>query len=131
MTLEERKDRLRRAFQGLNSGNAGEWLGLFADDLVWRATPSEVFPPLLRGKHEVITKLFGALTAKLAGPPRIHVDELIGEGDRIVALAHGEAKTKRGEAYDQSYCFIFRFRDEQVVEVDERFDSALVNRVLA
>ena len=131
MTLEERKDKLRRAFQGLNSGNPGEWLGLFADDLVWRATPSEVFPSVLRGKGEVITRLFGALTAKLAAPPRIHVDELIGEGDRIVALAHGEAKTKRGEAYDQSYCFIFRFRGDQVVEVDERFDSALVNRVLA
>lgn len=131
MTLEERKDKLRRAFQGLNTGNPGEWLGLFADDLVWRATPSEVFPSVLRGKQEVVTKLFGALGAKLAAPLRIHVDELIGEGDRIVALAHGEAKTKRGEAYDQSYCFIFRFRGDQVVEVDERFDSALVNRVLA
>ena len=131
MTLEARKDRLRRAFQGLSSGNPDEWLGLFADDLVWRATPSEVFPSVLRGKHEVITKLFGALTAKLAGPLRVHIDELIGEGDRIVALAHGEAKTKQGEAYDQSYCFIFRFRGDQVVEVDERFDSALVNRVLA
>ena len=131
MTLEERKDKLRRAFQGLSSGNPGDWLGLFADDLVWRATPSEVFPAVLRGKQEVVTKLFGALAAKLAAPLRIHVDELIGEGDRIVALAHGEAKTKRGEAYDQNYCFIFRFRGDQVVEVDERFDSALVNRVLA
>jgi hypothetical protein len=130
VTVEERKERLRRAFQGLNAGDAGAWLGLFADDLVWRATPSDVFPNLLRGKGEVVTKLFAPLTAKLASPPRIHLDELIGEGERVVALAHGEAKTKRGEAYDQSYCFVFRFRGDQVVEVDERFDSALVNRVL-
>ena len=46
-------------------------------------------------------------------------------------FSRSSAKTKRGEAYDQSYCFIFRFRGDQVVEVDERFDSALVNRVLS
>jgi hypothetical protein len=131
MSNEERKSRIRKAFDALNGGNPAEWLGLFGDSVVWKATPTDVFPRRVEGKDQVIQKLFMPLGEKLAGPPKLFIDDLIAEGDRVAVVAHGEATTKKGEAYNQSYCFVFRFAGDQIVEVDEHLDSALVNRVLA
>jgi ketosteroid isomerase-like protein len=131
MSAETHKTRIREAFAALNAGDGGRWLAAFRDDFVWKVSPNEVFPARAEGKAQVVQSLFVPLTQKLEGSPKIHIDELIAEGDRVVALAHGEATTKGGESYDQTYCFIFRFEGDEIVEVDERIDTALVNRVLA
>ena len=38
--------------------------------------------------------------------------------------------TKRGDAYNQTYCYVFRVREGRIVEVVEHCDTALVDRVL-
>jgi uncharacterized protein len=54
------------------------------------------------------------------------VDELIGEGERVVALARGKAKTIHGLRYDNEHAFVFRGKDGKITEVAEYLDTVLV-----
>jgi ketosteroid isomerase-like protein len=55
---------------------------------------------------------------------------VLAEGDRVVVQARSRATTRRGDPYDQTYCFIFRVREGRLTEVVEHCDTALVERVL-
>jgi ketosteroid isomerase-like protein len=68
--------------------------------------------------------------AQLDGSYRIEPDIILADGDRVVVQARGHGTTKRGDAYDQTYCFIFRLADGRITEVIEHCDTALVERVL-
>ena len=41
----------------------------------------------------------------------------------------GEVKTKGGQDYNNSYCFVLRLEDGKLVELREYLDTALVERV--
>jgi len=59
-------------------------------------------------------------------PLTLALGELIAEGERVVALARGSAKTVTGARYDNDYAFVFRVRGGKIVEVNEFLDTALV-----
>lgn len=48
----------------------------------------------------------------------------------VVGLMQGGGIGKNGEAYAQTYCQIFSFQDNRIVEVYEFFDTVLAERVL-
>ena len=51
------------------------------------------------------------------------------EGDRVVIEARGEAKTKTGKRYDNSYCIVITVRNDKISAVREYQDSELVTAV--
>ena len=60
---------------------------------------------------------------------KVHIDPLMAEGERVVLEARGEAQTKDGRAYDNSYCIVVTVRDGKVSQVREYLDAELVTRV--
>jgi hypothetical protein len=48
----------------------------------------------------------------------------------VVVLCRGEVTTRRGKAYNNSYCYVIRMRDGQMVELREYFDTELVTAAL-
>jgi uncharacterized protein len=57
--------------------------------------------------------------------PVITVKNVIAEGNLVAVESTGEATTKEGKPYNQSYCDIFRFVGEQLQEVTTYLDTAL------
>ena len=50
--------------------------------------------------------------------------ELIGEGDKVVALGHWDAKSKKtGTPYSGDWAMAFYFRDGKLYEHREYYDS--------
>src|SRR3954454_1324243 len=74
--------------------------------------------------------LLRPLMEQFPGGYRSEADFVLAEGGRVVVQARGHATTARGEAYDQTYLYIFRIRDGRITEVVEHCDTALVERVL-
>ncbi len=74
--------------------------------------------------------LIRPLFANFATPYRNHAEEMIAEGDRVVALCRGEVKDRQGQDCNNSYCFVIRMRGGKMVELREYMDTALVERVL-
>jgi len=55
---------------------------------------------------------------------------MVAEGDYVVVQVRGEAETKDGRPYNNSYCHVFKVRDGKIREVTEYFDTELTSRVL-
>ena len=68
--------------------------------------------------------------AQLEGPLTITADNLIGEGDFVVVQSHGRSNTRKGVAYDNTYCHVFRIAGGKIREVTEYLDTELVTRAV-
>jgi hypothetical protein len=55
---------------------------------------------------------------------------LIAEDDCVAVQLSGQAVTKDGQPYNNTYCHVFRIRDGKVREVTEYFDTELAATVL-
>lgn len=130
MTPAENKSLLRTAFDGLANADATAFLDLMADDFTWIVEGQSKWSLRFEGKAAVQRDLIRPLFANFATPYRNFAEEMIAEGDRVVVLCRGEVKTKAGEDYNNSYCFVIRMRGGKMVELREYMDTALAERVL-
>jgi len=130
MSAADNKRIIAEAFAGLSRADATAFLDAMADDFTWSVEGSSPWSRRYEGKAAVQDELIRPLFANFATPYRNFADEIIAEGDRVVVLARGEVKTVRGDAYNNSYCFVIQMHGGKMVELREYLDTALVDRVL-
>jgi len=128
MSNDARKDLIRRAFAAMGQGDPAAILQLFSPAVVYTVIGSTRFSCTARGMDEMMTRIVMPLSASLASPLLLHVDHMIAEGNCVAWQARGEVLLQSGAPYNNTYCFVFRFDGEQVVEVTEYLDTALVER---
>lgn len=63
--------------------------------------------------------------AQLEAFPKITIKHVVAEGNSVVVESTGEARTKSGKPYNQSYCEVFRFMNEKLQEITTYLDTAL------
>ena len=124
------KRRVEEFFTLSNAGETDACFALFSDDLVWTDMGTSRFAGTYRGKHAVMTQLLGPLFASLEGGITMEIEDMIGEGDKVVVQARGSAKTRDGQEYNNVYCQVFTLRDNKIIEVVEYCDTALIQQVL-
>src|SRR4051812_3731556 len=117
-------------FAELGRGNTRAMADALADDVRWTFPGNWSWAGTWEPKSEVMNGLLLPLMKQFPGGYRSEADFVLAEGDRVVVQARGHATTARGEAYDQTYLYIFRIRDGRITEVVEHCDTALVERVL-
>ncbi len=98
---------------------------LMADDINWTNIGSTKFSGTFVGKSALIEQLLGPLFGQLKAGISTSIENMIGEGDFVVAQTAGTAETKDGKPYNNSYCQIFKIQGGKIVEVKEYFDTAL------
>lgn len=131
MPAAENKRIIAEAFDGLSRADARAFLDAMADDFTWIIEGQCRFSRRYDGKEAVRSELIPPLFANFATDYRNHAEEIIAEGDRVVVLARGEVKTRSGEDYNNSYCFVIRMRDGKMVELREYMDTALAEARLS
>ena len=90
-------------------------------------------PPSFQEEVEqaVRERLFQPLFAQFASPYKNTATRFIAEGDMVVVECRGHVTTRRGLAYDNTYCYVCRFGDDGLLhELVEYMDTDLVARVL-
>ena len=100
-----------------------------ADDVTWTNIGSTQYSGTYRGKAVLMEELLGPLFGKLKAGIFSTVDNIIAEGDMVVAQSRGTAETLDGRTYNNTYCHVFKLRDEKIAEVTEYLDTALINDV--
>jgi ketosteroid isomerase-like protein len=130
MSAAENKKLLQDVFGQLAAGNAGAMREAMADDFRWVFPGAWLWSGVWEPKQEVVDGLLRPLMAQFDGGYRSRAELILADGDRVVVQARGSARTKRGDAYDQHYCFVFRVSGGKLTEVVEYCDSSLVERVL-
>jgi uncharacterized protein len=122
--------KLRQAYQlwhDTRGGNAQHWLELMAPDVTMRSitdgAPGMAFTKANQGKAEAEQYFAGVV----ADWEMIHYTptEFIAEGDRVVVLSTIAFRyRKTGKVVESPKADVFRFRDGQIVEFFEFFDTA-------
>ena len=91
-----------------------------AEDIKWNILGSS---PII-GKEQVIEV---SKMSQLESFPVITIKNILAEGNYVVLESTGEAKTKSGKPYNQSYCEVFYFKNEKLQEITTYLDTALGN----
>ena len=125
MSTAENKDIVRSFYEAGNRGDMDTCFALIADDIVWTNVGSMSLSGTFRGKAELMENLLGPLFGQLEAGISSTIDDLIAEGDKVVALTSGTATTKDGRPYNNSYCQVIRIENGKFAEVTEYMDTAL------
>ncbi len=126
----QNKQLLEHAFAETAKGNGRTFLDAMADDVSWTIIGSTPWSKTYRGKQQLVAELLQPLRAQFAGNTTIVANRFIGEDDYVVVEARGQAATKTGRQYRNSYCWVFRFMDGKIIEIMEYADTALIDSVL-
>ena len=125
----DNKQAIVTAFEAMGRSDIAPLVALMTEDFAWVIEGRSRFSRRYEGKEAVRKELLQPLFDAFATPYRFTIDEVIGEGDRVVVLGRGEVRTKTGFDYNNSYCFVLRMAEGRLVELREYLDTALVERV--
>ena len=131
MGIAEIKQIVQAFYEASNRGDMEGCLALLADDVKWTNIGSTRYSGSYIGKADLVAMLLGPVFGQLKAGIRATIDNVIAEGDFVVVQLRGEAETKNGRPYNNTYCHVFRVRDGQIREVTEYFDTELASTVLA
>ncbi len=93
-------------------GNIEKFLSFCAEDVEWTMVGEKG----VKGK-DAIRQWMAAMAPKDSEPPKFTVTNVIAEGDFVTAHGDMTMKDKDGKAASYSYCDIYRFRGDKIVEL--------------
>lgn len=127
--MGENKQLVRSFYEAGNRGDIDACMNLIADDVRWTNIGTTPFSGTYHGKPELAEKLLGPLFGRLKAGIRTTIENILAEGDLVVALTSGTAETTDGRPYNNQYCQVMRIKDGKIIEVTEYFDTQLTNAV--
>jgi len=123
--VKSNKENAKALYRYFGEGNVPAILDLLADDIKWTCPgPTDILPyaRVYHGKQEVAD--FFRLIYENKDFPKFEVMEYIEEGNKVVALGHWDAKSKKtGKPYSGDWAMAFYFRDGKLYEHTEYYDS--------
>jgi uncharacterized protein len=69
-----------------------------------------------------VLALLPAIFDAAAGPTKLTYREITAQDDRVALVADSTMSLKSGGSYDQTYHWLFKFRDDKIVEILEYLD---------
>jgi ketosteroid isomerase-like protein len=131
MSITENKELVLGFFADIGKGNIQGALDRMAEDLRFTLIGTTRFSGVCKSRKEFVDRIMAPLGAQLEGPLTITADNLIAEGEFVVVQSHGRSTTRKGVAYDNTYCQVFRIADGRIREATEYLDTELITRALA
>jgi len=123
-TAQRNRETVTSAFAAWTAGGQSFFDDILAPDVVWTVKGSGPGAGVYRGRQDLVERAVKPLSARLAKPIRPTVRHLLAEGDAVVIHWDGEAETKDGKPYRNSYVWIFRMRGGRATEVTAFLDLA-------
>jgi ketosteroid isomerase-like protein len=116
MSIEQNKETASRFLVDSAAGNHD--FSLLADDFTsWTALSGEQSLEAMKLAPARMAKLF-------VGPIVMHVDGMIGEGNRVAMEAHSEGELVDGKRYANRYHFLFEFNEAgKITRMREHCDT--------
>jgi uncharacterized protein len=130
MGATENKQLMQDVFDELAKGNRARFGEAMAEDVSWTIIGAGDWSGTWEGLESVRGDLFGPLFAQFATTYRAHLLRLIAEGDWVVIESRGDAITKTGKPYRNTYCYVCRLEGGKVKEVTEYCDTQLIAEAL-
>ncbi len=107
---ENQKSILLQGNAAIDAGDHEGFLRLCTEDIVWNFVGERT----LQGKQAVREYM----SATYREPPAVIVDQLIADGDFLVATGKITLKDEHGVGATYTYCDVWRFRDDKITELN-------------
>lgn len=117
---------VKQWFDHIADGNAEAAFALCTHDVAYNLKGTTPVSGTYRGHDAIFNDFFAPWSKQIDGHITLTIDEMIGDGDRIVVLSRGASMTTLGNRYDNEYAFVFGIRDGRISEIIEYLDTALV-----
>ncbi|MGZ3272505.1 MAG: nuclear transport factor 2 family protein [Caulobacteraceae bacterium] len=117
-------------FETLSTGDLVALAGRLHEDASWEPMVKDIpgagrHAPRDRIINEFLAPIRGAFRE---GDPKVHVDVLMSDGDRVVAETHATGQKADGKPYNNRYAWSFELRDGKILNIREYMDSLYVAR---
>ena len=129
MGTAENRDLIARIFAGLEIGDGRLLFESMGQDFRWIIPGTTKWSKTYEGKA-VANDLMRPLRGKIEGRVKTRAQRIIADGDFVAVEARGDNVTKAGEAYGNTYCFVFRLEGGKLKGVTEYQDTELATRAL-
>ena len=115
---------LKEYLGALQASDGEKMASMLAFDLQYWVSPGSAFS----GSHDKasILALLPAIFDAQAGPSKLTYHEITAQDDRVSVVADGTMPLKAGGSYDQTYHWLFKFRDDKIVQILEYIDILAV-----
>jgi ketosteroid isomerase-like protein len=120
MSEQDNKDVIQRGYAAFASGDIEAVMNLFDDDIEWVQPGQSAVSGTFHGKAEVMEHI-GRLAEKSM---TVKVNQLVAEGDTVVAITEVTAGGETGEDAD-----VFTVRNGKTVRAQVHGDTSLMERV--
>lgn len=127
---EENRKIITHIFAELDRGNPIPYRDALSEDVRMTHAGRSPWSREWVGKAELLKDLYGYVRSLLVDPVRLTIKNVLADGERVAVLASGKATTRKGEAYDNEYCIVYRLQNGKIVEILEHMDTDLALRVL-
>ncbi len=122
---------VRRAFEAWRD-NGGAITDVFAPDLVWRIEGHSLASKEYRSRQEFIDEVLAPFGARFS--PRepfrpTKIRSITAEGDTVVVVWDGRGIANDGEPYANSYAWIMRLVNGEVIDGTAFYDSISFNEL--
>ena len=122
---------LRGGYDAFAKGDIPSVLGIFAEDIAWHVPGRSPLSGDYRGHQEVVGFFTKAMELS-GGTLRVEADEILADGERIIALTTVSAE-RNGQTWSSQEVHVWRVQDGRVVafrefqgdqEAEDRFWSS-------
>ena len=110
-------------------GGEDSFFAMLADDVRWTVARA-ARPTTYTSRSQFLTEGAGPVQARLTGPIRADVRELIVDDDVVVALWDGTATARDGQPYRNSYAWVMTMRGDRVAEATAYLDMVALDDLL-
>jgi ketosteroid isomerase-like protein len=126
----DNKQRVTEAFDHWAAGGTRFFSDMLAPDVVWTIKGSGPSAGVYRGVDTFVEKAVRPLVTRLATPVKPLSRQVWADGDHVIIQWEGAGVARDGQAYHNSYAWIFRMHEGKAVEVTAFLDLAPYDEVL-
>ena len=108
---------LRRGYEAFAKGDIPAVLAIFDEDITWHVPGRSPLSGDYRG-HDEVVGFFATAMELSGGTLRVQLDEIIGDGDKVVALTTVTAE-RNGRSWSSPEVHVWRMPDGRAVEFRE------------
>ena len=120
---------VNQALEMLKKGDFEPYETLLDDNMHFKMIGQTILSGETHNKNELLSTV-GKLMDYLEAPIQLQVREVIDGGDTVVSIAQGKSISKKGEAYNNEYCHVWKVKNNKIVELTEYLDTEMLAQIL-
>ena len=115
-------------FETLSTGDLVALARHLHEDASWEPMVTDIpGAGLYEGRGAVINEFLAPIRGAFReGDPKVHVDAMVSDGDRVMCETHATGARADGRPYDNRYAWAFALRDGKILTIREYMDSLYV-----